>query len=259
MNQIQKDEGQLGLRQLCTKFSDEKDNEAGREAVRYLNRSAEVSSEVAKDCVGIVLDASAGADIAIRDEIFAGLLKESKVARAALARRLLGGGVGSDTTAAFDVIYKIGDGAASGIVAVILDNSAWPTEVARETCEKDVFQLFLAKLLEAGSDGTGRAMRAIARLLAADASTMHNLMDEFTVDTILSMLDYRNATEIRSQATLAIAKYLEASGDIGQATLTKYVTSRVAQQRVIDLVPRVLSCCCRLPSRPGHSICTLSG
>ena len=236
VNQIQQEDGQLGLRQLCAKFAHEKDEGAGRDAIRYLNRSAEVSSEVARDCVGILLDDCTEADRAIRDEVLTGLLRESKAAKAALARRLLGSGGGSDTTAAFDLTYNIGDGAANGIVAVILDRSAWSTEAARETYEKDVFRLLLVKLLEARSDQNGRAMRAIARLLAADAPVLHKLMDEPTVDTILSALDYRNAVEIKSQATLAIAKYLEASESKGQAALTKYVTSRVAQQKNSDLI-----------------------
>ncbi len=236
VNQIQKDDGQLGLRQLCTKFAQENDKEAGRSAIQYLNRSAEVSAEVARDCIGLILDDGADTDISIRDEILAGLLRESLAAKNAIARRLLGGHGGSDTTAAFELIYNIGDGAASGIVAVILDPSAWSEEATRANCEKDVFQLFLAKLLQAGSDQNGRAMRAIARLLAADASALHELMDEITVDTILNTLDYRNSTEIKSQGTLAIAKYLEASESKGQAALTKYVTSRVARQQNADLV-----------------------
>ena len=236
VSQIQEEDGQAGLRQLCARFAHDKDEEAGKNAIRYLNRSAEVPAEIAKECVGLLLNDCVGADTATRDEMLKGLLRESLAAKAALARRLSGSHGGIDTTAAFDLVFKIGDGAASGIVAVILDSSVWSTEAARVACEKDIFQLFLTKLLDAGSHQNGRAMRAIARLLAADASKLHGLMDEITVDAILSTLDYRNATEIKSQATLAIAKYLEASESKGQAVLTKYVTSRVAQNQNTDLV-----------------------
>ena len=233
---LQREDGKDTFSKLCSKFANENDEEAGRKAIQYLSRSAELSADVARECTGLMLDDHEDKDVSIRDDILAGLLRESLAAKAALARRLHGSSGGSPTTIAFEQTYSIGDGASNGIVTVVLDPSAWSTEVAREACEKDIFQLYLAKLLEVGYDQDSRALKGISRMLAADGPKLHTLMDEVTVDMILSSLDYRHTTEIKSQGTLAIAKYLEASESEGQSALTKYVTSRVAQQKNEGLV-----------------------
>ena len=233
---IQKDDQQHILWKLCNRFVHENDDEAGRDAIQYLGRSAEAPSEVAGECTDLILDCYKCKNASMRDDILAGLLRESLVAKAVLAKRLQGGDGGAATTIAFEQIYNIGDGAANGIVAATLELSAWSTDAAREACEKDIFQLYLAKLMEVGDDHEGRAMKGISRLLAADAPRLSPLMDDDTVDMILSKLDYRNPTEIKSQGTLAVAKYLEASESKGQFALTKYVTSKIAQQKNEDLV-----------------------
>lgn len=210
--------------------------EAGREAIRYLSRSAEVPSEVAKECISLMLDGHECDNASMRDDILAGLLRESLAAKVVLAKRLQGESGGANTTIAFEQIYNLGNGAANGIVAVILDRRTWSTETARAACEQDIFQLYLAKLMEVGDDHDGRAMKGVSRLLAADAPRLSKLMDEDMVDMMLSKLDYRNPDEIKSQGTLAVAKYLEASQSKGQLVLTRYVTSKIAQQKNEDLV-----------------------
>jgi len=167
----------------------------------------------------------------IQDDLVSGLFRESRAAKAWLAKRLK-----EAATENFQEIFDIGDGSANAITAVILDPSIWATEPGRETCERDVFQLFLAKLMEVGHDHDGRALKGIARLLVADANKLHILIDEETFDAILVSLDERLPIDVRSQATLATAKYLEASHDQGQAVLTKFISSRITRQSNEDLV-----------------------
>ena len=90
--------------------------------------------------------------------------------------------------------------------------------------------------MESGHDYDGRALKGIARLLVADANKLYVLIDEATFDAILVSLDERLPIDMRSQATLATAKYLEASHDQGQAVLTKFITSRVKRHSNEDLV-----------------------
>lgn len=168
---------------------------------------------------------------ATQDGIIARLLRDSTAAKAALAIQLQ-----QSPTLVFTEIYEIGDDASSGIAAVVLDSSVWSNESTRDACERDVFQLFLAKLIEAGNDLNGRALRGISKLLATDAEKLHGLLDEDTFSAILGCLDYRLSIEIRSQATLVTAKYLEAAGDKGQAILYKFFSTRVARHNGEDLV-----------------------
>lgn len=220
------------MKNLCCKFVLEEDQDAGKEALQYLARSAEVPTDVAKECMGLLIKPQHAKLQEIQDGLLAGLLRESTAAKAFLAKRLQE----CDNNAAFEEIYGIGDGAAAGIAAVVLDPSVWSTEAARAAYEGSIFQLYLAKLLEVGDDHSGRALKGIARLLAANAEELHQYVDKECVDLILCCLDYRNPIEVRSQATLAIAKYLEVSGDVGQRLLVQYVATKLARQHNEDLV-----------------------
>lgn len=197
----------------------------------YLDRSGEVPGNIAQECLELVIKDTHVEPRDIQDEIVAGLLRESVAAKSAFAKRLLDG-----STAAFMEVYDIGDRSANSIAEIALTPSAWSKESDREKCEEDFFQLFLAKLLEVGHDFDGRALKGIARLLAADAGKLHPLIDEETFDAILCSLDYRQPAEVRSQATLATAKYLELSGGKGQTFLRKYIPRRITKGHSEDLV-----------------------
>lgn len=209
----------------------EGDNQAGKDAINYLARSGQVPPDIAEECLELGLRGPDGGERATQDGIISGLLRQSSTAKAALAKQLQ-----ESATVVFDGIYEIGDDSANQIVTVVLDASAWSSESARWTCERDVFQLFLAKLMGIGHDLDGRALRGISRLLATDAAKLSGLVDEQTFSAILVCLDNRLPTEVRSQATLATAKYLEVAEDKGQLTLSKFISTRVARHNGEDLV-----------------------
>lgn len=231
-DKLQSNDLQHQLEKLCSKFVAERDEGAGKEALSYLNRSAEVPGDVAQTCLELVARSKVFEDGHIQDGIVAGVLREAPAAKVALAKKLHD----NTTMVTFEKIFRLGDGSSDGMTDVLLDPAAWSTESAREECEKDVFQLYLAKLIQVGDEDNGRALKGIARLVAADTERLHTLIDEESFDVILSSLDNRNTVQVRSQATLVTAKYLEASGDNGQKTLTQFVTSRVTRQRNEDLV-----------------------
>ena len=231
-DQIQSNDLQHRLQKLCSKFVIEHDESAGKEALSYLDRSAGVPADVAKACWELVARPGIFKGGEVQDGIVAGLLREAPAAKVALAKRLHD----NMTTVAFEEIFSLGDGSSNGMTDVILDPAAWSTESARQECEKDVFQLYFAKLIQVGDEENGRALKGIARLLAADTERLHILIDGETFDVILAALDNRNTIEVRSQATLVTAKYLEASGENGQKTLIQFVVSRITRQRNEDLV-----------------------
>lgn len=209
----------------------EQDEQAGKEALDYLNRSAEVPGSVATDCLEMIINEKNSKFKDIQDEVVAGLVRESMAAKTSLGKFLLDG-----STAAFEQIYDTGDRSAHSIAEIVLQPGAWSSESHREKVEVDVFQLFLAKLLEVGHDGDGRALKGIARLLATDAGRLHPFIDQEILDAILSSLDFRQPAEVRSQATLATAKYLELSGEKGQAHLATYISGHIKNGHGEDLV-----------------------
>lgn len=219
------------LQKLCAKFVLEKDKQAGQDAIRYLTRSGDIPTEVAKECLDLVIKAQHPPEKEIQDGIITNLLRESKSARKALAKQLR-----ESPTRTFNEIYGIGDGSANSIAALVLDASNWPNELDREIVERDIFQLFLAKLMQAGDDLDGRALRGISRLLATEGEKLHDLLDEETFTAILSSLDYRLPREVRSQATLATSKYLEAAEEKGQPMLANFIRKKLARHNGEDLV-----------------------
>ena len=160
-----------------------------------------------------------------RDEVVATLLQKCPS-----ARRWLAGQLESSVTTVFEEVFAIGNGAATNMAIVATDPAAWPSEPQRETVEKDVFLLALAKLMESGHDYDGRAMREIARLLTVDGKKLEKLVDEESFDAILASLDIRWPIDVRSQATVAIAKFLEFAEERGQKYLTAFITERISRQ-----------------------------
>ena len=233
---ISKNDSQPPLLQLCTRFLLQGDEQAAHDAIQYLQRSAAISVDAGRQCMELTMSAKRVKNVDLQDQILAGLLRESPTAKKVLAKRLQQGHGGPGTTVAFEEIYALGEGAANGITAVVLDAGAWSDEASRIDCERDVFQLYLAKLMEVGHDYDGRAMKGVARLLAADVKSLHDFIDEDVFDVIVAALDYRQPIEIKSQATLATAKYLEVAESTGQAYLTSFVAKKITRQQNEDLV-----------------------
>ena len=219
------------LLRFCRSWVDQRSEEAGKEAVIYLAASAEVPAEVATACLQLLLKNRKRLTLNLADQVAAGLLRKCAGAKAFLAQRL-----GKSATVVFEEFYELGDGSANALANVVLDVSAWSHESIRETNERDIFQLFLAKLMEVGHDHDGKALKGIARLLVTDAGRLHDLLDEETFDAILSSLDNRLPIEVRSQATMATAKYLEVSEIDGQRYLLNFIRKRIARQKNEDLI-----------------------
>lgn len=228
---IQADDALHPLLKSCRRFTSIKDELAGKEAVSYLARSAEVPGDIAQECLLLLLQHHKDLDRGLVDRVVTGLLRECLAARALLGKRL-------DESAAtvFEQFYELGDGSANALATVVIEPSVWSNEVTQEKCEKDVFQLFLAKLMEVGHDHDGKALKGIARLLATDPERLQSLVDEETFDAVLACLDNRLPAEIRSQATMTTAKYLEASQTNGQDYLLSFIQQRVARQKNEDLI-----------------------
>jgi hypothetical protein len=229
------DDSSHGFVKLCKQFGQDKDVAAGKEARLYLeSRGAQVTPAVAEECLPLVIETdqdSLKELQELQDSLLASFLLHSIAARTYLAKRLQ-----ESTTVTFEKVFLIGDGAANGMAATILDTKAWPNDATRVECEIGVFQLFIAKLMESGHDYDGRAMKGISRLLAVDAQRLESLLDEDSFDAILAALDIRWPVEVRSQATLATAKYLEVSKEKGEEYLTRFITTRVKRHAHHDLV-----------------------
>lgn len=220
------------LLDLCRRYTARKDETAGKEAVAYLRTDGLKPPEnVALDALKLLLDKQAHALSETQDEIISGLVRQNASVRQHFSNQLQ-----LSVTTFFDEIYDRGDGAAVCLDTVVLDPNVWPSEDTRSHCESELFQLFLAKLMESGHDLDGRALKGIARLLAVDAGRLQHLVDDEGFEVILTSLDSRLPLELRSQATLATAKYLEVSKDAGEKQFSASITAMIGKNRLNDLI-----------------------
>ena len=220
------------LLELIRRYALYHNNAAGDEAVKYL-RSSEASgaANVALECMQILVQCRQSTMSDAQDFIIAELARQSPHVREYLANELQ-----ASTTSFFDNIYERGDDAATCLRSVVLDSKLWPTEDIRLRVEDDLFQLFLAKLMETGHDHDGRALKGIALLLIADTQRLHTFIDEEAFEAVMGSLDLRLPADVRGQATLVLSKYFETAESTAQAYLDKYFGTHVGRKKGDDLV-----------------------
>ena len=224
---LHQDQDQSPLLVLCRRYALYNDLRAGVEAARYLKNNQEgLSSSIAIESLKLILDSNYATMSADQDTIIAELLQQSLAVRQYFASELR-----ISSTEFFDNIYDRGDRAANSLRVIVLESPLWETEDERLRVEADLFQLLLAKLMESGHDEDGRALKGIALLIVADPQNLHPFVDAEGFDAILSSLDIRLPTDVRSQATLACSKFLEVSGESGRQYFTDFVTARVSKQK----------------------------
>jgi hypothetical protein len=219
------------LLDLCRRYT-QNDENAGKEAAAYLRTDGLKSPEnVALESLKLLLAQRPHSLSTTQDEIISGLVRQNASVRQYFSTQLQ-----NSVTAFFDEIYDRGDGAAVCLDTVVLDPTVWTSEETRSHCESELFQLFIAKLMESGHDLDGRSLKGITRLLAVHADELQHLIDDEGFEVILSSLDYRLPLEVRSQATLATAKYLEVAKEAGEKKFLTLVMSILGKGRVDDLI-----------------------
>ena len=229
---IHDEQNRSPLLDLCRKYALYHDKKAGEDAVKYL-RSSEAShvNGNALECLQLILESNQAALSPSQDAIIAGLAHYSLPVRQYFARELQ-----ASTTEFFDSVYERGDEAANCLRSIALNHSLWADESARLHVEYDLFQLFLAKLMETGHDHDGRALKGIALLLIADTQRFYSFVDEDGFDALLTSLDFRLPPEVRGQATLVLSKLMEVDTTAGQQYFTNFVTSHIAKSKAEDLI-----------------------
>ena len=212
---------------LCKNWIVSKSDDDGEVTLDYIHQR-QISSEVAEEAMKVMLKYKGDLDMA--DQISGALLKNPG------ARKQLASHLKEQPTITFDLIFERGDDSMNGSTDVLLDSSAWQSDADRIAAERDVFQLALAQMMHAGEDNPGRAMKAISRLLGAEAPNLKGIIDADGFDVILANLDIRLPTVLRGQATLATAKLFELSPDEAQTLISQYVVKRVKKPTADGLI-----------------------
>ncbi|KAJ5568584.1 hypothetical protein N7450_011070 [Penicillium hetheringtonii] len=203
----QEEENDHQLLSLCRRYTAGRDESAGKEAAAFLRTDGLKPPEnVALESLKLLLGEQAHALSEMQDEIISGLVRQSVSVRQYFSTQLQ-----ISVTTFFDEIYDRGDGAAVCLDTVVLD----PTS---------------------GHDLDGRSLKGITRLLAVDAERLQHLIDDEGFEVILTSLDNRLPLDVRSQATLATAKYLEVSKDAGAKQFSTLIAVMISRGRLDDLI-----------------------
>ncbi|KAJ5893573.1 hypothetical protein N7495_005264 [Penicillium taxi] len=227
----QEDENGHQLLDLCRRYTN-KDESAGKKAAAYLRTDGlKPPEKVALEVLRLLLAKPADDLSEVQDDIISELVRHNSSVRQYFSNELQ-----NSVTTFFDDMYDRGDGAAICLDTVVLDPSVWPSDKTREHCESELFQLFLAKLMESGHDLDGRSLKGIARLLAVDAALLKHLVDDESFEVIVKSLDNRLPLELRSQATLAITKYLEVAKEAGEKQFAALIASSLASGRLDNII-----------------------
>ncbi|RMZ80324.1 hypothetical protein DV738_g2766, partial [Chaetothyriales sp. CBS 135597] len=247
--EIHNEENRSHLLELCRRYTLYHDEKAGEDAVKYL-KSAEAfnAASTAVECLQLILDCPQSTLSASQDAIIALLASHSSQVRLYFARELE-----TRTTEFFDNIYDRGDEAANCLRNIVLNPSLWPNETTRQHVEDELFQLFLAKLMETGHDHDGRALKGIALLLIADPFRLHQFVDEDGYDALLTSLDYRLPPDVRGEATLVLSKFLEVAEEVGNQNYARFINSRLAKKKADDLIVAFSAGACLFPITPVTS------
>ncbi|KAK5107874.1 hypothetical protein LTR62_000584 [Meristemomyces frigidus] len=216
-------------------FGKDEDGKAALQGMRSKQLSAADTGNAFDLLVGVVAqDQShhrAESMPARLDELFASLLDRHVEARMLLARRLT-----SAPTDIFNHLYTIGDDTFKAVMSVVLDTTPWIDPSKQVTAQQDIFKLCTATLIQAGVDRPERAMRAITHQLAVAPENVASLLDEDEIDIILSELDIRLDSSLRSQAMLATSQVLKVTKEEGEQVFADFVTRKVARQNNHDLI-----------------------
>lgn len=218
---------------LCRRYAHYHDNQAGLDAVSYLRsaQSIALTSSAALESLKLVLEEPPNKLSNAQDAIISELARQNAQVRQYLAQRLV-----ESTTEFFEDIFARGDEAANCLRSVVLEHKLWQSEDVRLCVLDDLFVLFIAKLMESGHDFDGRALKGITLLLLADTFRLYPFIDEDAFDALLTSLDFRLSADVRGQATLVIAKFMEISELEAQKYFSNFITARIARQRAEDLI-----------------------
>lgn len=213
---------------LLRGYNDSADEAIGKKALQALRtRPPEAADAVA----ALDLLIGRGSPNLLDDQVLGSLLNISLDARKELALRLK-----TNVTVLFDQFYAAGPQSIRAFAGLPLDESAWTSKSDQDAAQRDVFQLCIAKLIDTSVDHPDRILEVMTRQLTMAPSTVKSLVDADVFEIVLTSLDIRNESPVRSQAMLTAAKMFEVTSERGEKFFADFITSSIAKKTSVDLV-----------------------
>nr|POE71830.1 ring assembly protein 3 [Quercus suber] len=197
--------------------------------VKECLQQKQISYEEATEVVNLLEHVEG--DCMRKDELTACLLNQQLEAKRFVVSRLV-----ADATGLFTSLFSRGDDTVRELTSLPLNDSLWTDRQLQVAAQQDMFRLCEATLMDSGVEHPERALRAMAKQLAVAPENVVPLIDADAFEVILTSLDIRLDVAVRSQATLATAKMLEAAKEEGESLFASFVTTRVGRQTNDDLI-----------------------
>ncbi|KAA8894057.1 myosin-binding striated muscle assembly central-domain-containing protein [Sphaerosporella brunnea] len=203
---------------------------AGQDALRLLrDPNLSLPTDTAVECLQLLLARADNIPSPLGGKLVGGMLRASQAAREHVADKLR-----DDHDVVLGVLQRLGDDAIDGAATALLDMMAWKQDTqANLKGLQDCFRWFLSRL------GPGEKelcmARSVARLLATRAEVLHSYINQAGLEQLLGLLDASAQRDLRSHATLAAAKFVEVSGEVGQSMIEKFMASRLTAEGDDDL------------------------
>lgn len=239
---LKEQEDKSPLLDICRIWVKTKDEQEGERALKLVTGQT-LSSETAGQAMDILMDFK-GEDDTL-DHVTGELLKYQS------AQNVLSRCLQRHPTETYYQLFERGDDSIDGLLQVLFNRAAWPSDASFLQGHRDSFMLSLAMMMEEALEHPERAMKAIARLLAVHAKNLKGIIDADGFEVILSSLDIRLPNSLRSQATLATVKLLELAPDTAQNLISKYVTSRVQRATTDGLIKAFSAAAAIFPITPS--------
>lgn len=144
----------------------------------------------------------------------------------------------------FDQFRKVGEEPAEMVVGVLLDEKAWRKKDAMSRCLREGFRILSIQLAPGEMEGgVSNAPLLVARLLAGRAEELHSFVNQDGLERILGQLDLKRDgrekadvdVELRGYSTLAVSRFIEASKEVAESMVEKFMVVRIAREEDDEL------------------------
>ncbi|EWC47904.1 hypothetical protein DRE_02786 [Drechslerella stenobrocha 248] len=192
--------------ELCAKLLEDAAISSGEEAVKIIHAGGSLTGDQAKAVVLAVLQYD-GEDEKVRvtaGKMLAALVQTNADARTGVAAMIASAGLRERI---FDRALQMGAEGVDALASVVLDAGSWEAGQQQDGAMKGFFRHLLAQLDDAVL--AEASIRAVSRLLAAEATRLQLLVGKGELVKLLGLIDGAPKEQVRTGALLATAKYLE--------------------------------------------------
>lgn len=231
---------------LVQAYFENGDDKDGQKALQELKQKQ--ISEAEANRIFDLLEERRTDELPLLDAITGALIYKSNHVRKAIASRF-----SHPIAELFTTFFNRGEDSFKAFSSVPHDASVWPIKGDQAAAQVDLFQLCIAKLMDAAVEHPERLMQVVSRQLGVAPENVKAKIDRDVMEVILSSLNIRLASSLRSQAMLATSKALEVTQESGEQLFGQFLAEKVAKPTNDDLITAFSAAAAIFPMIPAFA------